>query len=295
MLSILIPTYNYSAYSLVEELYNQCVEAKTVFEIIVLDDGSTNFQIENSKINTFKNCCYEILRKNIGRSAIRNLLVQQAKYDWLLFLDADVIPVKKTFILDYISSIGSKYHAVFGGIVYNKKTPYQEFLLRWKYGSIREEINFLQRRKKPYKSALVSNLLIKKSIFETIKFDQLIINYGYEDMVFIENLKAHNYQINHIDNATFHLNYETSLVFLDKTKKSLATLLFIEKHNILGLFKTKIQKTYYLISIIKLNIFLSFLYKKFHHLAEKNLTSKNPSIFIFDLYKLCYFCLIKRK
>ncbi len=53
MLSILIPTYNYNTFSLVEELTNQAIATGISFEIIVLDDGSTD-QIslkENSKIN----------------------------------------------------------------------------------------------------------------------------------------------------------------------------------------------------------------------------------------------------
>ncbi|WP_395078129.1 glycosyltransferase, partial [Flavobacterium sp.] len=68
MLSILIPTYNYSAYSLVEELYNQCVEAKIFFEIIVLDDGSTDFLLENNEIDSFENCRLEKNKINLGRS-----------------------------------------------------------------------------------------------------------------------------------------------------------------------------------------------------------------------------------
>ena len=35
MLSILIPTYNYNAFPLVEELQNQAIEAGIAFEIIV--------------------------------------------------------------------------------------------------------------------------------------------------------------------------------------------------------------------------------------------------------------------
>ena len=70
MLSILIPTYNYNVYPLVSELHKQCLECEIDFEIIVIDDGSKLFFNENQEINSFKNCRFEILEKNIGRSGI---------------------------------------------------------------------------------------------------------------------------------------------------------------------------------------------------------------------------------
>ena len=94
MLSILIPTYNYNTFPLVEELKNQAIATGITFEIIVFDDGSTD-EIslkENSNINTLDNCFFKISNKNIGRSAIRNLLAKTAKFENLLFFKC-VIPV----------------------------------------------------------------------------------------------------------------------------------------------------------------------------------------------------------
>jgi glycosyltransferase involved in cell wall biosynthesis len=44
MLSILIPTYNYNTLLLVKTLQQQAIESKVVFEILVLDDASTDKQ-----------------------------------------------------------------------------------------------------------------------------------------------------------------------------------------------------------------------------------------------------------
>lgn len=119
MLSILIPVYNYDVFALVETLYKQTLECHIPFEIICLDDASQEFAIENQRINLFENVSYSILEKNIGRSAIRNLLAEKAVYENLLFLDADTIPVHDNFISNYISEIKNK--AVFGGLLYEKK------------------------------------------------------------------------------------------------------------------------------------------------------------------------------
>lgn len=296
MLSILIPTYNYSAFSLVEELENQATEAGIIFEIIVLDDGSTDADsiAENSKINELKHCRFERNGINLGRAGNLNQLGEKAKYEWLLFMDCDTFPKNKLFLQNYLKAISeSKINVFFGGICYKKEKPETTHLLRWKYGSKREEISLEDRIKNPYGTTLTSNILIRKILFETIQFDKRIAEYGYEDLVFIQKLKAKKQSITPIDNATFHLNYETSEVFLAKTKKALETLKFIEDQNILEEIETKIQKTHYVISKLKLNYLTVFLFKKMESKATKNLFSNNPSLFVFDLYKLGYYTTLK--
>ena len=103
MLSVLIPTYNYNAFLLVKEIHQQLTLGEIDFEIICLDDGSkSSINTKNEEINKFSFTSFKSLPKNIGRSAIRNLLAKKATYNWLLFLDADVIPVKSNFIKNYI-------------------------------------------------------------------------------------------------------------------------------------------------------------------------------------------------
>src|SRR5690554_4290823 len=118
MLSILIFTYNYNVFPLVENLYNQCVICKIPFEIIVFDDGSQN-QFDNDKINSLKNCSFKVLEKNIGLSSIRNLLIKTSEYEWILLLDADVFPVNENYISEYIQAIKkNNYNYFSGGIQY---------------------------------------------------------------------------------------------------------------------------------------------------------------------------------
>mgnify|MGYP000232582310 CR=1 FL=1 len=81
------------------------------FEILVLDDASTDKQCssENKKINALDHCSYLENEKNIGRTATRNILAKKAKYDWLLFLDADVIPLNTAISnVAYTMTLGSQ-------------------------------------------------------------------------------------------------------------------------------------------------------------------------------------------
>ena len=88
MLSVLIPTYNYNAFALVNELHKQLLKSKVQFEIICFDDGSkATLNQQNEKINALPFARFNALKDNVGRSAIRNQLSEEAVYSWLLFLD----------------------------------------------------------------------------------------------------------------------------------------------------------------------------------------------------------------
>jgi hypothetical protein len=295
MLSILIPVYNYDAFSLVEKLHNQAVELNIAFEIICLDDASDIFTTENQRINQLKNSRFEILPKNIGRSAIRNLLAEKALYENLLFLDADTFPVHENFISNYISEINNAQKVVFSGIVYENKKPEKEHLLRWIYGKKREALNVSERKKNPSDTALVSNLLIKKEILARFPFDETITRYGYEDLLFFSVLKSNQITITHIENPVFHLNLETSVLFLSKTKTALENLFFLVSANKIAKNQSKVAASFFLLKRVKLVSIFTFFFKKLELKIERNLTSEKPSLFLFDLYKLGYYSFLNSK
>ncbi|QLC65606.1 glycosyltransferase family 2 protein [Flavobacterium sp. LPB0248] len=293
MLSILIPVYNYDVFALVETLYEQTLECHIPFEIICLDDASQEFTIENQRINQFENTCYSILEKNIGRSAIRNLLAQKAVYENLLFLDADTIPVHRNFISKYISEIENKI--VFGGLLYENKKPLPEQILRWIYGKKREALSLSERNKNPSNTALVSNLLIKKEILNHFPFDENLTKYGYEDLLFFTVLKSNQIEIKHIENPVFHLNLESSCLFLNKTKTALENLVLLDYLNKISKNESKIIGSFDFLKKIKLISIFNLVFKKSKQKIERNLLSNKPSLFLFDIYKLGYYCFLKTK
>ena len=296
MLSILIPVYNYNVYPLVVELQKQCMECGIVFEIIVIDDASTQHKSENNSIQFLTNCSFIELAQNIGISKIRNLIASKAKYDWLLFMDSDNFPAAPDFISKYINKVFSTEKKVFfGGVKYLKEKPESEKLLRWKFGHKREAIALSDRIKNPYKTAFVFNFLIVKSVFESVLFDEEITKYGYEDFVFIYTLKNKNIEIQHIENPAYHLNSETSTLFLSKTKTALEMLQYISKTNKLANCETKITEIYKAFSYLKLQFLISKLFQVTQLKLENNLTSNNPSLLAFDCYKIGYFCNLNSK
>ena len=115
MISILIPIYNFAVKELVSELSRQAQELNLDFEILCIDDNSKSKYTElNKNIKKIYGVNYKLNKKNIGRSAIRNLLTKQSKYDYLLFLDCDV-KIKDNFIRKYIK-FKDKSDVIVGGV-----------------------------------------------------------------------------------------------------------------------------------------------------------------------------------
>ncbi|WP_395057849.1 glycosyltransferase family 2 protein [Flavobacterium sp.] len=298
MLSILIPTYNYETTTLVKELNKQAILEDIEFEIIVGDDKSTDLEIikNNQEINSIQRCSYYVNIENLGRACNRNELVKKAKFEWILFLDCDVLPKDSNFIHNYIHCLKSnKERIYFGGLIYDLKKPKHDEMLRWIYGHKRESVILEKRKLKPYETTLTSNIFIKKEVLITYPFHAEIKNYGFEDLVFILELRKNKIAINHIDNSVYHLNLEKSIIFIEKFESSLRNLKHLTDSKIIKPKDARFSKLYNKLNKFKLTIFLSSSFKFLKPYYLKNLTSQNPSIYIFNLYRLSYFCEIKSK
>ena len=260
MVSVLIASYNRNVVNLINELYLQLKKETISFEIICLDDASkSESNIENEKINLLPYCSFKSLKKNIGRSAIRNLLASKATYNWLLFLDSDVLPTSSSFISNYLKEIEKTNFSVFlGGIKYREYD--NKNLLRWKFGKKNEEILASIRNKNSEDYFFTANFLIEKTTFNSIKFNESIVDYGYEDLLFSKELIKNDIKINHIENGVYHLGIDTNEVFISKTKKAVENLVFLEEKELLRTDEIRLLKFVKQISFFKLDtIFISFL------------------------------------
>ncbi len=292
MLSILIPTYNYNITALVEILSKQLENIPFPFEILVLDDCSSNSEITeaNRSIEKVANCYYLQNTQNKGRTATRQALAERAHFDNLLFMDADVLPKNNDFIKNFEVE-NQTADVVFGGITYENSKPKSDKLLRWKYGKAREAKPISEREKMPYLSIISQCFLIKKSVF--LNANNFHDNVYGVDVLFAQNLEKIQVTVLHINNPIIHLGLESSESFIEKTKKGLESLYQFEKENKIPEDYRPIQKAYQ--SLKKngaLNLFMKTI-KTFEKAILKNLKSSSPSLFLFDLYRLYYFATLK--
>lgn len=294
MLSILIPTYNYNIVNLVNQVYTQAIDAQILFEIIVIDDCSTNVAIfdENKEIKELEFCRFLKNKENIGRTATRNLLANKATYNQLLFLDADVLPKYDNFISRFKLAENKNYQVIYGGVSYFEEKPVENKVLRWKYGKEREAKNVAQRLKEPF-FIISQNLMIQKAVFLKLNF----INtnaYGL-DILFSNNLKTNNIIVTHIDNPVYHLGLEENSIFIKKSLEAVKTTFQLEEKGIIENDLRPLQKSYLKLKKKKLTIPFNFIISKFKKLMERNFLSKDPNLFWFDLYRLNYYIELKNK
>ncbi|WP_291113552.1 glycosyltransferase family 2 protein [Flavobacterium sp. UBA6135] len=296
MLSILIPCYEYKITDLVFVLSKMMANETLSYEIIVLDDGSTNQDLitANQKINSLPNCKYLYNKINQGRTVTRNELAKIATYDTLLFLDADVIPLSQNFIQKYIPYITQSYNVVCGGYSYSETRPPETFILRWKYGKSREQNIAFNRNKNPFSYIFSGNILIKKSLFFASNFTENKNIYGL-DIFFSYNLYMQNSTVLHIDNEIVHLGLEPNEKFFKKSLESvvgrfnyLVDKPEIEKIN--GLIKH-----YKTINKWRTKNLVAFLFICFESFLKKQIVKGDPNLLCFDLYRLGYMCSLKNK
>lgn len=292
MISILIPCYDYDITGLVSELHRQATETYADFEILVMEDGSTKFVNTNNSISQLSSCKHIVLHQNIGRSAIRNRLADEAKFNHLLFMDCDAAVIRPNFVEKYLAFCHEN-SVVIGGTAYDSENHDPKFALRFKYGRKREATPATERAMKGrYSHFSTFNFMICKTTFQKIRFDEAIKGYGNEDTLFGYHIAELNCDIHHIDNPLQHLGLDNNSLFLKKTEEGIRNLFklyhsgkypFISK-------QSKLLRTFTNIEKSNSTAFFSFLYIILVTPFKANLLSKHPSLFIFDLYKLLYLC-----
>jgi glycosyltransferase involved in cell wall biosynthesis len=229
--------------------------------------------------------------ENLGRTATRDLLAKKARYNTLLFLDADVLPAQSDFIKKYLSAIG-KSKVVFGGVQYKKQKPEQAMLLRWVYGKEREAKLAQERQRNPY-YIISQNLMIDKDVFLAVNAPE-IKRYGW-DNVFSFQLYRQGITVHHIDNAVIHLGLEPCDSYLSKVQQAMSTLVWAEKNDMISENFTSIQKFYNSLKTFGLAGLLRISLTLWLPIMRAQLASKFPSVRVLDLYKFYYFSTYKYK
>ncbi|MBN1143193.1 MAG: glycosyltransferase [Bacteroidales bacterium] len=290
MLSILIPVYNFNIVSLVTELHKQASKAAITFEIIVLDDCSSELlRDQNKDVSRLSGVRFYELDKNIGRARIRNRLAGMAIYDSLLFMDCDSELSSEQYIGNYLPYCG-KEMVVCGGRVYNPEPPEEpEYLLRWLYGISKEQVPETIRNLNPYRSFMTNNFLVSKNICLQVQFDESIILYGHEDTLFGLELKKQRVHVKHINNPLVHIGLEISREFLRKTEEGIGNLLMLIHDNKIDqddIKDIRLLKAYNRVKKYRMVRVYRVFYSFIANMVMRNLLGSNPSIFAFDLYKL---------
>lgn len=291
MLSICIPVFNWDVRDLVRSVHQQCTKAKINFEILVVDDCSTKKELKYAN-SSLELSYYKFigLEENVGNAEARNILARSAVNNWLLFLDSDMMPAHDNFIELYLKEIqADDFDILSGGIVYEENVA-NEYKLKWIHGKQTEE---QIENKDPYLEIRGNNFLVRKEIFLQNPFGGLPESYGYVDTHFGLKLKMSKARVKIIQNPCIHLGLETNEQFVKKYRFSVRNAFWLHHHHPEMADNLRLIQTYKKINKWGLVKPIGFLFSFTENLMLKNLHSKNPSLFVFQLYKLGYISTLK--
>ncbi|MCB0662182.1 MAG: glycosyltransferase family 2 protein [Saprospiraceae bacterium] len=299
MISICIPVYNFDIRTLVKTLHQQAAQLGLDYEIILLDDASEDqFIFLNREIAALDHVRWMELPTNLGRSKIRNQLASLAHFPNLIFMDCDSKVVGDDYLKNYIEAIDADVQVICGGRTHETTPPPPQEYLRWIYGKSREEKSAAERSQHPNHSFMTNNFLIKRDLFETIKFDENLKGYGHEDSLFGFALLKMGITIHHIDNPLAHIGLEPAPVFLAKTEQGIKNLLFIYqsfpdyKEMIGGI---RILKVFHTLKKLGLHNIIAWRFKQKKEAWKNNLLGPHPDLRIFDWYKLGLICTLGKE
>lgn len=285
-LSILIPCYNCQCVELVKGLVTQCEDIEGLrYEVIVADDGSTDKHLclLNEELLNLEHVRYFTREKNIGRACIRNFLVQQATYEWVLFVDSDMNIIRKDYILSYIQ-LDSTFLVAYGSYeVGNENTTN----LRYLYEKDAAPKHTMEQRKlHPYHHLHTANLMMKRTTALTYPFDERFKRYGFEDVLLGKELQEHNVCIAQINNPLLFDHFETNDSYMEKTEEALQTLYTFR--NELSGFSSLLTLNYHL-RRWRLHYLILFIFQQKRRKWRTILCGENPNLKLYMIYKLGYF------
>lgn len=285
-LSIITPTYNEDCTrqvcQLLEQLPDNC-------EIIVGDDGSTdeNIRQQNRTIATMPHCRFWESPENIGRAAMRNRLVNMSEGEWILSLDAGAEITSGDFIEQYIRATETRHEDVFiGGVIFPEDGEPQHSL-RCRY-----ERSYRRNRDAGKVSVTLKtgNCLIRKELLTKFPFDENIRKYGHEDMLLGMRFKKAGYTMCYFPSSVIISKYDRNSDYLAKMHE--ANLVLYEHRKELAR-ESKLLQTVSKMDRLHLTPLIHLWHRLTRSLIEKQLCGKNPSIFLFQLWKLGDYCTLK--
>ena len=222
-LTVAIPTYRHDPSRLVAALA-QCDRAKDVC-LLIYDDGSDDTELTDkleAALQSWKGPAALIQgRSNLGRSHARNRLISHAKTDWLLFLDADMLPDSKTFLVRYMQAITKQGEPalIAGGFSLNQVHPNAAQALHAAQSLESECISATERARDPGRFVFTSNILVHKSVLVNVSFDNGFSGWGWEDVDWGLRV-AQAYPVIHIENTATHLGLDDTETLLAKYGES---------------------------------------------------------------------------
>lgn len=165
MFSVVIPLYN-KELSIANTINSVLNQANQSFEIIVIDDGSTDNSAE--RVREIQDPRIRLVQqKNQGVSAARNLGIKEARYEWIALLDGDDLWEK-----NHLAEIAKTMQQYPNQKVYVTSFKYSDSRYLFKHERNREMFVVKNYFKEAVNESLIwtSIVVINKACFQNIGY-----------------------------------------------------------------------------------------------------------------------------
>lgn len=222
-ISVCVPVYRYDVAKLMDAIAACGLSA--LVEIIFYDDGSGDTGMLTQLIERAGHTTAAVRivagALNRGRAAARNAAMRHARGEWLLLLDADMMPDGPDFLETYFNAVeaAGKPSVIVGG--YSLASAPQTAatdLHRWQ-AITSECVDAATRSKAPGRYVFSSNVLIHRDVLAACPFDEAFAGWGWEDTDWGLRLEK-QFPVIHIDNTATHLGLDSDAVLMAKYARS---------------------------------------------------------------------------
>lgn len=226
-LSVLVPFYRDDAADLVAALDAQIIGLPV--ELLVYDDGTGDAAL-TAKMTTAtgatKGAAALITNsENHGRSAARNALYEASRGEWVLFLDADMLPAKTDFVANYMSLIETgTAEILFGGFEVEASAEDVDRDIHRALSEVSDCLTLDERQAAGPQYVASSNLCVRRDVLQKEPFDSGFSGWGWEDSEWAARVSK-RFTLTHVDNPAIHLGLETTDTLLSRFATSGANYL----------------------------------------------------------------------
>lgn len=218
-LTICVPSYRDSAIPLLESL--SALQNIDNCSLVLFDDGSADeaaTQKHMEAIAAFPSPARLITSaRNFGRSHARNRLVALAEAEWILLLDADMLPDDSEFLTRYIKAISrcGKPALIAGGFSLTQVSSDLMGRLHAIQAAASDCVPASLRNTDPGRYVFTSNILVHRDILSRVGFDDGFIGWGWEDVDWGFRV-TEDFAVHHIENTATHLGLEPDKILVHK-------------------------------------------------------------------------------
>lgn len=222
-ISVCVPIYRYDVSKLMDALAACRLSALT--EIVFYDDGSGDTEMLTGLMGRAGHTSMAVRivagAINRGRSAARNAAMKHARGEWVLLLDADMMPDGPGFLESYFDAVeAAKRPAVIVGGYSLASAPRSPATNLHRWQSVTSEcLDAAARSQAPGRYVFSSNVLIHREVLAACPFDEAFAGWGWEDTDWGLRLQK-QFPVIHIDNTATHLGLDSDAALMAKYARS---------------------------------------------------------------------------